>query len=157
MKLSFWSIGKPHEQYVKTGVEDFTKRIRRYFKVEWQILPVPKNSANLSEMDLQKKEAEMILEWLNEDDYLITLDEKGKQLNSEGLASFIQARANESRKQVIFLIGGVYGVDKSVLKRSNFTWSLSPLVFPHQLVRLILAEQVYRACTILRNEKYHHP
>ena len=156
MKLSFWSIGKANESYVSEGVQDFTKRINRYFKAEWEILPVPKNAGNLSEMDLRIKEGETILEWLNDDDYLVTLDERGKQLSSEGLAQFIQTRANSSTKQIVFLIGGIYGIDKSVLKRSDFTWSLSPLVFPHQLVRLILAEQVYRACTILRNEKYHH-
>ena len=157
MKLSFWSVGKNHEPYVKPGIEDFTKRISRYFKVEWEILPVPKNAGNLSEMDLRNKEAETILDWLSDDDYLITLDERGKQISSEDLAIFLQTRANESRKQLVFLIGGIYGIDKTVLKRSDFTWSLSALVFPHQLVRLILAEQIYRACTILRNEKYHHP
>jgi len=156
LKLSFWSVGKANEPYIKTGVEEFTKRITRYFKVEWTIIPVPKNAANLSEMDLKKKEGDTILEWLNKDDYLVVLDERGKQLSSEGLAALIQARANESVKQMVFLIGGAYGVDEAVLKRANYQWSLSQLVFPHQLVRLILAEQVYRACTILRNEKYHH-
>lgn len=157
MKISFWSIGKAHEPYVKTGVEDFTKRINRYYKTAWEIIPVPKNAANLSEMDLKKKEGETILEWLEDDDYLVVLDERGKQLTSEGLAELLQARANQSTRHLIFLIGGIYGIDKTVLKRANFTWSLSQLVFPHQLARLILAEQVYRACTILRNEKYHHP
>jgi 23S rRNA (pseudouridine1915-N3)-methyltransferase len=156
MKISFWSVGKNNDPYVKQGIEEFTSRISRYFKVEWHIIPGPKNAANLSEMDLRKKEGETILEWLDKDDYFVALDEKGKQLNSEGLAVFLQARANESTKQLIFLIGGAYGLDKTVLARADFTWSLSQLVFPHQLVRLILAEQVYRACTILRNEKYHH-
>ncbi|MBC7874248.1 MAG: 23S rRNA (pseudouridine(1915)-N(3))-methyltransferase RlmH [Ferruginibacter sp.] len=156
MKISFWSVGKNNDPYVKQGVEEFTSRISRYFKVEWYIIPGPKNAANLSEMDLRKKEGETILEWLDKDDYFVALDEKGKQLSSEGLAVFLQARANESTKQLIFLIGGAYGMDKTVLDRADFTWSLSQLVFPHQLVRLILAEQVYRACTILRNEKYHH-
>ena len=110
----------------------------------------------LSEMDLKKKEGETILQWLSKDDYLVALDGKGKQLSSDGLADFIQARANESTKQLIFLIGGAYGLDETVLKKANYTWSLSQLTFPHQLVRLILAEQVYRACTILKNEKYHH-
>lgn len=96
------------------------------------------------------------MQWLDKDDYLILLDEKGKQLTSESLAEFIQARANESIKKVVFLIGGAFGVDDSIFKRANFKWSLSQLVFPHQLVRLILVEQVYRACTILKNEKYHH-
>ena len=156
MKLQFWSIGKNNEPYIKTGVEDFTKRISKYYPVEWSIIPVPKNAGMLSEMDLKKKEGETILEWLDKDDYLIALDERGKQLSSEGLADFIMKRSNESTRNIVFLIGGAYGIDELVLKRANFTWSLSSLVFPHQLVRLILAEQVYRACTILRNEKYHH-
>ena len=156
MKISFWSIGKANETYVKEGVEEFTRRISRYYKVEWSIIPVPKNAGMLSEMDLKKKEGEIILEWLNKDDYLVALDERGNQLSSEELAGFIQARANESVKHIVFLIGGAFGIDERVLKRANYKWSLSQLVFPHQLVRLILAEQVYRACTILKNEKYHH-
>ena len=156
MKISFWSIGKADETYVKEGVEEFTRRISRYYKGEWRIIPVPKNAGMLSEMDLKKKEGETILEWLNKDDYLVALDERGKQLSSEELAGFIQARANESIKHIVLLIGGAFGIDERVLKRANYKWSLSQLVFPHQLVRLILAEQVYRACTILKNEKYHH-
>jgi 23S rRNA (pseudouridine1915-N3)-methyltransferase len=156
MKIQFWSIGKNHEAYVKTGVEEFTKRISNYFKVEWEIIPVPKNAGMMSEMDLKKKEGELVLEWLKKDDYLVVLDERGKQLTSEGLAAFLQARANESTKRLVFLIGGAFGVDEAIFKRADYKWSLSPLVFPHQLVRLILAEQVYRACTILKNEKYHH-
>ncbi len=156
MKISFWSVGKVHEPYVKAGVEDFTRRISRYYKVEWSLIPAPKNAGMLSEMDLKKKEGDIILEWLDKDDYLVVLDERGKQVSSEGLASFLQARANESTKQVVFLIGGAFGVSDEVMKRADYKWSLSQLVFPHQLVRIILAEQVYRACTILKNEKYHH-
>lgn len=156
MKIQFWSIGKKHESYILAGVEDFTGRIGNYFPVQWQIIPTPKNAGMLSEMDLKKREGETILEWLEKDDYLITLDERGKQLTSEKLAQFLQTRANDRIKNVIFLIGGAYGIDEPVLKRANYQWSLGTLTFPHQLVRLILAEQVYRACTILRNEKYHH-
>jgi 23S rRNA (pseudouridine1915-N3)-methyltransferase len=156
MKLSFWSIGKNHEPFIKLGVEDFTQRISKYFKVEWNIIPVPKNAGMLSEMDLRKKEGETILAWLEKGDYLVALDERGKQLSSEGLATFIQTRANESTKRLVFLVGGAFGLHESVLKRADLSWSLSSLVFPHQLVRLILAEQVYRACTIIKNEKYHH-
>ncbi len=156
MKIHFWSIGKSNEAYIKEGVEDFTKRISKYYPVGWTIIPLPKNAGMLSEMDLKKKEGEIVLEWLSKDDYLVALDERGKQLTSEGLADFIQKRSNESIRNLVFLIGGVYGLDDALLKRANFKWSLSTLVFPHQLVRLILAEQVYRACTILRNEKYHH-
>ncbi len=156
MKIQFWSIGKNNEPYIKTGVEDFTKRISKYYPVEWKIIAVPKNAGVLSEIDLKKKEGATILAGLEKEDYLVVLDERGKQLQSEELAAFIMQRTNEGLKKLIFLIGGAYGIDESILKRANYTWSLSSLVFPHQLVRLILAEQVYRACTILRNEKYHH-
>lgn len=156
MKISFWSVGKNHEPYIKPGVEDFTKRISKYFKVDWTIISPPKNAGLLSENDLKKKEGQLILEMLGKDDYLVALDERGKSLSSASLATFIQARANESTRQLVFFIGGAYGIDTSLLQRANYTWSLSPLTFPHQLVRLILAEQVYRACTILRNEQYHH-
>lgn len=156
MRIQLWSIGKDHEPYVKAGVEDFTKRISRYYPVEWKIIPPPKNAGTLSQAELKKKEAATLLEGLTKDDYLVALDEKGRQFYSEGLAQFIQGRANESVRNLIFLIGGAYGLDETVLRRANHQWSLSQLTLPHQLVRLLLAEQVYRACTILRNEKYHH-
>ncbi len=156
MKIHFYSIGKNHEAYVKAGIDDFTKRISNYFPVEWNIIPPVKNAGTIAESDLKKKEAKVVLNLLQKDDYLVLLDERGKSFTSEKLAEFMQQRANDSTKNLIFLIGGAFGVDETVAKRANFTWSLSQLVFPHQLVRLILAEQVYRACTILRNEKYHH-
>jgi 23S rRNA (pseudouridine1915-N3)-methyltransferase len=156
MKIHLWSIGKNHEPHVKMGVEDFTNRISKYFKVEWNIIATPKNAGLLSETDLKKKEGEILLNLLTKDDYLVALDERGKQMSSEALANFIQQRANESTKRIVFLIGGAYGIDEAILQRADYKWSLSQLVFPHQLVRLILAEQVYRACTILKNEKYHH-
>jgi 23S rRNA (pseudouridine1915-N3)-methyltransferase len=156
MKLQLWSIGKNHESYVKEGIDDFTHRLSKYYPAKWTIIPTPKNAGMLSEMDLKKREGETLMEWLKKDDYLVLLDERGKSLTSEDLAIFLQTRALESMKNLVFLIGGAYGVDEAIFKRANFTWSLSKLVFPHQLVRLILAEQLYRACTIIRNEKYHH-
>ncbi|NDF98171.1 MAG: 23S rRNA (pseudouridine(1915)-N(3))-methyltransferase RlmH [Chitinophagia bacterium] len=157
MKLACWSVGKAHEPYVKEGIDLFTNRLQHYFKTEWTLVPVPKSTGMLSEIDLRRKEADIILDWLEKDDYLVLLDEKGKSLHSEGLATFLQTRANESTKRIVFLIGGAFGVDEKVKKRAQFIWSLSSLVFPHQLVRLILTEQLYRAATIIRNEKYHHP
>jgi 23S rRNA (pseudouridine1915-N3)-methyltransferase len=157
MKIQFWSIGKPHEKYIREGVDDFTQRISRYFKVEWIIIPSPKNAAAMAETELKKAEAETVLGMLGEEDHLVLLDERGKHISSEELSKLIQQRANESTRKLVFLIGGAFGVDEKIKQRAAFTWSLSKLVFPHMLARLILAEQVYRACTILRNEKYHHP
>jgi 23S rRNA (pseudouridine1915-N3)-methyltransferase len=156
MKIQLWSVGKPHESYVKEGVEDFTKRISKYYPVEWKILPPAKQATNTTETDVKKQEAQTLLNGLSKEDFLVLLDEKGKQLTSPLLASFLEQRANESTRQLIFLIGGAFGVDEQIQKRANYTWALSQLVFPHQLVRLIVAEQVYRACSIIRNEKYHH-
>jgi 23S rRNA (pseudouridine1915-N3)-methyltransferase len=156
MKIQFWSVGKAHEPYVKEGVALFTKRLNSYFAAEWLLIPPPKHAASMDAVTLKKKEGEQILGLLKKEDCLVLLDERGKQYSSEGLAAFVQARANEGTKALVFLIGGAYGVDEAVQQRARFVWSLSPLVFPHQLVRLILAEQVYRACTILRNEQYHH-
>ena len=156
MKIQFWTVGKSHESYVKEGVEIFTKRISNYYPVQWNILPMPKNAGAMGENELKIKEGEMILSMLKKEDYMIVLDERGKQINNEGHTAFLQLRANESEKNIVFLIGGAYGVSNNVMQRANYSWSLSQLVFPHQLVRLILAEQIYRACSILRNEKYHH-
>lgn len=156
MKIQFISIGKQHEPMVSEAIEEFTKRIKNYFPVEWFIIKPLKNAATLSAAELKKAEAGLILNSLQKEDYLIVLDEKGKQLTSIELANFIQQKINAGNRKIIFLIGGAFGVDEVILKRADFTWSLSKLVFPHMLVRLILAEQIYRACTILNNEKYHH-
>lgn len=156
MKIQLWSVGKPHDAYVKTGIDDFSKRLNNYFPAQWQIIPVPKQSASLSDQLQKKAEATAIMQLLDKDDFLILLDERGKQFSSPELADILQKRANESTKRLIFLIGGAFGVDESITQRANLVWSLSKLVFPHMLVRLILSEQLYRACTILRNEKYHH-
>ena len=156
MKIQFWSVGKTHESFVKEGIELFTKRISNYFPVEWNIIPMPKNAGIMEPAMLKIKEGEAVLVQINKEDFLVLLDEKGIEFTSEGFAKFIEKRTIESTKTIIFLIGGAYGVSDAVFARANFKWSLSTLVFPHQMVRLILAEQVYRACSILKNEKYHH-
>ena len=115
-----------------------------------------KNSRVIKWNRFKKTEASLILNHINKDDYLIVLDEKGKQISSPQLANLLQQRANESTKQIVFLIGGAFGVHTTIIERANYVWSLSALVFPHMLVRFILAEQIYRACSILKNEKYHH-
>lgn len=156
MKFQFWSMGKAHESYVNEGIDIYTKRLQHYYPVSWQIIPPPRNAGKLSELELKNKESALVLAQLKKEDYLVLLDERGKQINSVQLAEFLQKRANEREKNIIFLIGGAFGVAEPIIKRANFSWSLSPLVFPHQIVRLLLAEQVYRACTINRSEKYHH-
>jgi len=153
MKIVLVSIGKQQEASTKEAVQDFSQRITRYFPSEWKLI-TPSKATDPAQ--IKKQEAQVLLQLIQPDDYLVLLDERGKNISSPELAQLIQDRANKSKKQLVFLIGGAYGVDPVIQQRANFTWSLSKLVFPHQLVRLILAEQVYRACSILRNEKYHH-
>lgn len=156
MKFQFINIGKPHDEALKKAIDDFTKRINNYYSTEWLIIPSIKNAASLPEAELKKKEGKIILTKINKEDFLVLLDETGKQFTSVELANFIAQKTNTGLHSIIFLIGGAFGVSDEIKQRANFKWSLSKLVFPHMLVRLILAEQVYRACTILRNEKYHH-
>src|ERR1035437_8176172 len=145
MKIYFWSVGKAHESFVKEGIETFTKRISHYYPVEWKIFSSAKNAASLSEDQIKKTEATQLLDTIHPDDILVALDENGKQWNSTELAAFIQQKANSSTKNLIFIIGGAYGLHETILNRCSYKWSLSKLVFPHHLVRLILSEQVYRA------------
>jgi 23S rRNA (pseudouridine1915-N3)-methyltransferase len=153
LKLTICSVGKKNEPYIKEGVEQFTKRIGHYYPIDWQLITPSKLT---DPTQIKKAEAASILKSLAVTDVLILLDEKGKMLSSPGLAKLIQQKANQSAQRIVFLIGGAYGVDEDIKQRANFTWSLSELVFPHMLVRLLLSEQVYRACSILANEKYHH-
>ncbi len=156
MKTILISLGKPHDTHFKDGIQEFSNRLNKYFSSEWIIVAPPKNAAVLSVSEAKKTEAGLLMQHIQKDDFVVLLDERGKQFTSPLLANFIQQRANESCKRIVFIIGGAFGVDELIIKRANYTWSLSNLVFPHMMVRLILAEQLYRACTILRNEKYHH-
>lgn len=156
MTINCWTIGKSSENYVKEGIMLFSNRIEHYFPICWQIIPPPKQAANMDAPALKEEEGKKVLALLQPTDKLILLDERGKNLFSPDIAALLQKNAELGTKNLIFLIGGAYGVSDSVKKRADFCWSLSNLVFPHMLVRLILAEQLYRACTIMRNEKYHH-
>ena len=156
MKILVLTVGKAHENHVKEGIELFTERINHYFSFQWDIIPPPRNAGKISTEELKSAEGRLVLAKMQSSDHLILLDERGKQLSSPGLSQLINQKANQSVSRLVFLIGGAYGVSEEIQSKANFTWSLSQLVFPHMLVRLILSEQLYRACTIMRNEKYHH-
>jgi 23S rRNA (pseudouridine1915-N3)-methyltransferase len=156
MKIALWSVGKAHDKQLLTAIDEFTNRIQKYYPAQWHIIAPPKNAASLDITTLKKQEGQLILGQLQPQDYLVLLDEKGKMFSSPDIAGFIQDQATGSTKRIVFLIGGAFGVDEPVRQRANMVWSLSKLVFPHMLVRLILAEQLYRACSIIKGEKYHH-
>lgn len=146
MKFVFLSVGKGNYLDTKEAVEDYTNRINRYMNVSWHIIPT-------SNMD---KETKSILKFIEHGDFVIALDERGKELNTLELSQFIEKRMIAGDRRVVFVVGGAYGLDDAVIDRANFKWSLSKLTFPHQLVRLILAESVYRAFSVLKKEPYHH-
>lgn len=156
MKIECWSVGKQHDSYVKEGIELFTKRTSHYYPIHWKIVPNIKNAAAFSPEQLREKEGEIILDSIKKDQVVFLLDEKGKNISSPMLGTKILKQAESGTNCLIFLIGGAHGVSDAVIRKANFVWSISELVFPHQLVRLILVEQIYRACSINNNEKYHH-
>jgi 23S rRNA (pseudouridine1915-N3)-methyltransferase len=147
MKLVLVSVGKEKDDISKDLISHFEMRILRYLSMEWIYV----------QHDVTKeKEGEKILGVLKKEDYVVLLDERGRDIKSEGLAELVENRMVDSVKRMVFVIGGAYGVSKKIEERANYTWKLSSLVFPHMLVRVILVEQLYRALTIIHGEKYHH-
>ncbi|MCB9823102.1 23S rRNA (pseudouridine(1915)-N(3))-methyltransferase RlmH [Candidatus Nomurabacteria bacterium] len=155
MKITILAIGKKHDPKIVSAIEDYTKRLGHYTDVGWNLIEAKISSA-MNQEQIKREESSLLLDHIKQNDEVILLDETGEQLNSVGLAQKLQNYMNQANKNVIIIIGGSYGVNEDLMQRSNFTWSLSKLVFPHQLVRLILAEQLYRAHSILAGEKYHH-
>jgi len=151
MPIRVISIGKKHDSWVSEGIQRYQKRLKRPYDIEWVILP----HSSLSDVMARQEESQRILSRLKAYDFVILLDEKGKSIDSPGISRLITDQL-ESSKDVVFVIGGAYGVDDTVHHRADFVWSLSPLVFPHQLVRLILTEQLYRAQEIAYGNPYHH-
>ncbi len=153
MKTTFVVIGKTEDPAVKAGLALYEGRLRHYLDYQLTELPAAKVTEPLKQ---KEKEGEALLKLLKPSDVLVLLDEKGKEYDSVGFASFMQQQMNRSTKHLLFATGGAHGFSEEVYKRANAKLSLSKMTFPHQLVRLIFAEQLYRAMTILRNESYHH-
>lgn len=155
MKIEIWSIGKTKANYLKAGEDIYLKRLKNYCAVEMKLFKEPKVGKSSAEQ-IKKAEAEIFFKQILPDDYIILLDEKGKQTDSSTFASQLQKWFNQGPRRIIFIIGGAWGFDESIMKRSNFELSLSKMTFTHQMVRLIFLEQLYRAFTILKNEPYHN-
>jgi len=149
--LKILAVGKRHESWVLEGVERYHKRLRRPWDIKWILLP---HSAYEGQQ-ARREESQALLSRLDPHDFVVLLDERGKLLDSPALSRIIQGEIDVSRT-VVFVIGGAYGVDDALTQRADIVWSLSPLVFPHQLVRLILIEQLYRAQSIAMSHPYHH-
>ncbi|PEC43011.1 23S rRNA (pseudouridine(1915)-N(3))-methyltransferase RlmH [Priestia megaterium] len=158
MNISIITIGKLKEKYLKQGIQEYLKRLSSYAKVEIIELADEKAPENLSESEMEEvkqKEGERILAKISDDTYVIALAINGKQKSSEELAKEIDSLATYGKSKVAFVIGGSLGLSSEVMKRSNAALSFSKMTFPHQLMRLVLVEQIYRAFRIIRNEPYH--
>ena len=158
VNISIISIGKLKEKYLKQGIDEYLKRLSSYAKVEIMELPDEKAPENLSDAEMlmvKEKEGIRILEKISEDTHVIALAIEGKMKSSEELAKDLDRLATYGKSKIAFIIGGSLGLSKDVMNRANDTLSFSKMTFPHQLMRLILLEQVYRAFRINRNEPYH--
>ena len=149
--MNIIAIGKKHEKWVLNGIELFEKRLKKPFNLSWDILP----HSNFAEEKAREEETQRILAKIKPSDFVILLDERGKNISSPEFAKMLSNGFVNSQNFVI-VIGGAFGVTEELRKRANFVWSLSKLVFPHQIVRLILVEQIYRAQEISSGGKYHH-
>lgn len=156
MKVEFWVIGKTSFPYLDEGNDIYLNRIKHYLPFQMTTIPDIKNRKSLSEEQIKTKEGEIILSKLSTGDFLILMDERGKQRTSVQFSDYLQNILQQSHKRAIFLIGGAYGFSDAVYERSNTKMSLSNMTFSHQMVRLIFLEQFYRALTIMNNEPYHH-
>lgn len=158
MNITIITIGKLKEKYLKQGIDEYLKRLSSYAKVEIIELPDEKAPENLSEADMEivkEKEGSRILEKISDDTHVIALAIEGKMKSSEELAKDMDRLATYGKSKVAFIIGGSLGLSSQVMKRANDALSFSKMTFPHQLMRLILLEQVYRAFRINRGEPYH--
>jgi len=156
MTIKLLGIGKTDDKTLQNLTDVYVKRLQFYNKFEIELIPDLKKVKNLDENQQKQKEGELILNKISTSDYVVLLDENGKQLSSVGFSEFIQKRFNSGLKQVIFVIGGPYGFSEEVYMRADTKISLSKMTFSHQMVRLFFTEQLYRAFTILKNEPYHH-
>lgn len=155
MKIELWAIGKTNEKYLEAGIEIFEKRLKNYLPFTFHILPDIKLKTTDGTL-IKKKESEMVLSKLAPEDYLVLLDEQGREYSSTELAQWLERRLSSSQRKMVFLIGGAFGFSPDVYARANEQLALSKLTFSHQMVRLFFLEQLYRAMTILKNEPYHN-
>ena len=158
MKITVITVGKIKEKYLKDAIAEYSKRLSKYCKLEMIEVAdekTPENASEVMEDAIRAKEAERILKYLKEDAYVITLEIHGKQLSSEELADKMEKLGVQGTSHIMFVIGGSIGLGKEVLARSDYPLSVSKMTFPHQLMRVILLEQIYRSYRIINNEPYH--
>ena len=155
MKTVLILVGKTTDKHFQAGITDYVERIGHYMPFELVTIPELKNTKSLTEEQQKTAEGELILKQLQASDTVVLLDEHGKELRSIEFARWLEQKRNTARR-LVFIIGGPYGFSPAVYDRANEQLSLSKMTFSHQMIRLVFTEQVYRACTIIRGEPYHH-
>jgi 23S rRNA (pseudouridine1915-N3)-methyltransferase len=155
MKTELLLVGKTVNKHFIAGINDYIERTNHYMPFNITVIPELKNTKALTEEQQKEREGDLILQKLQSSDTVVLLDEHGKELRSIEFADWLQRKQNTTRR-LVFIIGGPYGFSKAVYERANERLSLSKMTFSHQMVRLIFCEQIYRACTIIRGEPYHH-
>lgn len=155
MKIELIVVGKTNNKNFQVGIDDYCQRISHYMPFSISVIPELKNTKSLSEQQQKEREGELILSKLATSDHVVLLDEHGKEYRSIEFAKWIEQKQASVRKMV-FVVGGPYGFSEAVYARANEKVSMSKMTFSHQMIRLIFTEQVYRACTIIKGEPYHH-
>ncbi len=154
MKITLLTVGNTEKGYIQEGINLYSQRLKHYASFEIAEIPTGKNSGDV--INRQKIEADLILKKLSVNDKVVLLDELGKAFTSKEFAVFLNKQMVQGLSSLVFIIGGAHGFDPKVYARADYKIALSKMTFPHQLIRIIFVEQLYRAFTILKNEKYHH-
>ncbi len=155
MKTLLLLVGKTQNKHFIAGINDYAERIGHYMPFEIKVIPELRNTKNLSEQQQKTQEGELLLKQLQPSDTVVLLDERGTEHRSVEFADWLHKKQNTARR-LVFIIGGPYGFSEAIYKRANEMVSLSRMTFSHQMVRLVFTEQIYRACTIIKGEPYHH-
>lgn len=156
MKIALLQIGKTTEKYINEGIEIYSGRMKKYCGFEIITIPELKDTRNMPVNEQKIREGRKTLQAMCKDDFIVLLDERGKEFGTKELAEWLEKKASVTGKRIVFVSGGPWGFSEEVYMAAHFSLSLSKLTFPHQLVRLLFAEQLYRAFTIIKREPYHH-
>lgn len=156
MKIVFLVVGRTTDKHVEALIADYAERVKHYVPFEIEVIPELKNTKNLTAEQQKEREGELIRKQLRDGDYVILLDEHGREFRSVEFASHLQTLQSYQARRLVFIVGGPYGFAKCIYDLSREKISLSRMTFSHQMVRLFFVEQLYRALTILRGEPYHH-
>lgn len=156
MEICVLSIGKITSSWIRQGIQNFEERLPHYIKFSSHIIPDVKGNRALTKESQKEEEGKAILNFLLQSDFVVLMDEKGKEFSSREFSDWIQKQMNCGRKRMVIIIGGPFGFTESVYQRCDYKIALSKMTFTHEMAKLILSEQLYRAMTILRNEPYHH-